>query len=68
MKVKELTADELKEIIHKAIEEKFEEMLGDPDQGLELRETVKKRLSRSLASKSPRLPADKVAKDLGLEW
>lgn len=68
MKVKDLGVDELKAIIHEAVEEKFEEMLRDQDQGLELREKVKRRLSRSLVNKAAGVPADRVAKDMGLEW
>ncbi len=68
MKVRDLGVEELKEIIHDAVEEKIEEMLGDPDHGLELREKVKKRLSRSLATRAAGIPADKVADNLGLEW
>jgi len=35
---------------------------------LELKAELKKRLERSLASKEKGTPAEKVAKDLGLEW
>ena len=48
-RVAELTVDELKQIIEEAVEQKLEEMLGDPDEGLELREEIKARLRPSLA-------------------
>jgi hypothetical protein len=35
---------------------------------LELKTGLKKRLERSLSSKAKGIPAEKVAKDLGLEW
>jgi len=47
-RVAELTVDELKQIIQEAVEQKLAEMLGDPDEGLELREEIKARLRRSL--------------------
>ena len=50
MKVKELSVEQLKALIQEAVEEKLQEILGDPDQGLELKEDVKERLRRSLAA------------------
>ena len=50
MKVKELSVEQLKALIQEAVEEKLQEVLGDPDQGLELREDIKERLRRSLAA------------------
>jgi len=47
--VAELTVDELKHIIQEAMEQKLAEMLGDPDEGLELRPEIEQRLRRSLA-------------------
>ena len=46
---KELTVDELKELIEQTVERKLVELLGDPDEGLELREQVKAHLKRNLA-------------------
>jgi hypothetical protein len=48
-KVKDLTVDELKDLIEQTVEQKLLELLGDPDEVLELREEVKARLRRSLA-------------------
>ena len=50
MKVKELSVEQLKALIQEAVEEKLQEILGDPDQGLELKEYIKERLRRSLAA------------------
>jgi hypothetical protein len=46
-------------------------MLGDPDDGLELREDIKSRLERSLIHKQAgekTISAQEVATKLGLEW
>ena len=40
------TKHELKEIIESTVEQKLLELLGDPDQGLVLKKTVKDRLLR----------------------
>jgi hypothetical protein len=44
--VARMTKHELKEIIESTIEQKLLELLGDPDQGLVLKKTVKNRLLR----------------------
>ena len=44
--VAEMTADELKQLVGLAVEQKLIERLGDPDEGLVLRESVRKRLLR----------------------
>jgi hypothetical protein len=44
--VAEMTADELKQLVGLAIEEKLIELLGDPDEGLVLLESLRKRLLR----------------------
>jgi signal recognition particle GTPase len=71
MKVKELTVEEFKALIQEAVEEKLEEMTGDPDVGLELREEIKERLRSSLAAaqrgEKP-IPIEQVARQAGLDW
>ena len=42
----EMTADELKQLVSLAVEEKLIELLGDPDEGSVLRESLRKRLLR----------------------
>jgi len=67
----ELTVDELKQIIEEAVEQKLSEMLGDPDEGLQLREEIKARLRRSLEAErrgTRGIPAQEVATQLGVEW
>lgn len=71
MRVDELTIAELKVLIDYAVEQKLEELLGDPDSNLQLREDVKERLRRSLeqpAKGSSGVPIEDVIKKTGLRW
>lgn len=71
MKIKELTVEEFKDLVQEAIEEKLEEMIGDPDAGLELTEEIKERLRTSLDGRQRGqkcIPMDEVAKRAGLDW
>jgi len=43
-----MTQDELQEMIDPAIERKLLELLGDPDQALPLRKTMRLRLARQI--------------------
>ena len=44
--VADMTAKELRELVSSLVEEKLVQLLGDPDQDLVLRESVRKRLLR----------------------
>lgn len=44
--VSQMSKDELKDIIAMTVEEKLFELLGDPDEGLEIRESIRQRLFR----------------------
>ena len=44
--VGQLSTDELREIIGSVVEQKLKEMLGDPDEGFEIRAKVQDRLLR----------------------
>ena len=71
MKVKELTVEQLKTLIQEAVEEKLEEIIGDPDRGLELTDEVKDRLRASLAAMQQGekvIPVEEVARQAGLDW
>ncbi len=66
-----MTVRELQQVVEKVVEEKLYELIGDPDQGLELRESVKRRLRRTLRDerKGKRsISAQEAAKRLGLRW
>lgn len=70
MKVKELSVEELKILIQETVEEKLQEFLGDPDEGLELKEEVKERLKRTMAALKrgeKGKPLEQVARELGLD-
>jgi hypothetical protein len=71
MKVKDLSVDQFKALIEEVVEEKLQEILGDPDVGLELRDEVKERLKQSLAavrSGYKGIPIERVAEQAGLDW
>jgi hypothetical protein len=71
MKVKDLTVEQLKSLIQEAIEEKLDELIGDPDLGLELREEVTERLRSSLSAMQggqKGIPIDEVARQARLDW
>lgn len=44
--VADMTATELRQLVSSVVEEKLIQLLGDPDEGLVLRESVRKRLLR----------------------
>ena len=67
--VARMTKHELKEIIESTVEQKLLELLGDPDQGLVLKKTVKDRLHRqrkAVASGQRGESLSVIAKRLGL--
>ena len=65
-----MTKHELKEIIESTVEQKLLELLGDPDEGLSLRKTLKERLIRqrkAVASGDRGESLTAIAKRLGLD-
>jgi len=71
MQVKDLTVEELKQLIQETLTETLEVMLSDPDQGQEIKPTVKQELVKSLQRTQAGdrgIAADEVAKKLGLDW
>jgi len=68
--VAQMTKSELREMIEAIIEEKLLELLGDPDEGLPLRESVRERLLRqqmAVAAGERGEPLEEVVARLGLE-
>ena len=59
MRVADLTIEELRRIIKEIMDEKFKELLFDPDEGLELKEEIEQRLRASLLS-TERTPFEEV--------
>ncbi|MEJ5197402.1 MAG: hypothetical protein WHX53_00620 [Anaerolineae bacterium] len=68
--IADLSVDEFKRLIHDVVIQTFSEMLGDPDEGLELRDEFKLEPQRALATAETRKtsPAHDVAARLGLTW
>ena len=70
-KVGELTTDELRELVREVVLQTFAELLGDPDEGLELRPEFAAEAQRSLdavQAGAKTIPAEKVAARLSLTW
>ena len=68
--VSQMTKEDLREMISAVLDEKLTELLGDPDEGLELRESVKKRLAKQrimVARGEHGKDLVDVIKELGLE-
>jgi hypothetical protein len=55
MKITNLTIEQFRFLIEEIIDQKFMEYLGDPDEGLELRPEIIKRLKAHKRSKSKRI-------------
>jgi hypothetical protein len=65
-----MTVPQFERLIERVIERKIYELFPDPDQGLELRPSVKTKLRRSMAAvrRGERgVPAERAAKELGLK-
>jgi hypothetical protein len=67
MKISDLTLDELKELVKGIVDERLRELLGDPDLGMQMGESVRARLKQSLGA-TERLTGDEVAEKIGLRW
>ncbi len=68
--VAQMTKEELREMIETSIEQKLLELLGDSDEGLEIRKAVRDRLLRqkkAVAAGEGGQPFEDVVRQLGLE-
>lgn len=68
--VGEMTKEELREMLDVVVEQKLIELLGDPDEGLEIREELRERLLQQMreVSRGERgQPLKDVSRDLGIE-
>lgn len=68
--VAQMTKEELKEMIEASIERKLLEIIGDPDEGLEIRKSLRNRLLRqkkAVAEGERGEPFENVVRRLGLE-
>ncbi len=69
--VADLTVEQFKDLMRQVVIQTLSEVLGDPDEGLELRDDIKARMQRSLAALqagTKTIPAQEVAAKLGLTW
>jgi hypothetical protein len=67
--IAQMTKEELEEIIGTVVEQKLLELLGDPDEGLPVRESLRKRLVRqrqAVAQGVRGQPLDRAARKAGL--
>ncbi len=70
-KVADLTINEFRELVQEVVIQTLSEMMGDPDEGLELRDDFVEELKQSLANVEAggkTVPAQKVAERLELTW
>lgn len=68
--VAQMTKGELREMIEASIEEKLLELLGDPDEGLPIRQSVRERMLRQrqdVAAGERGEALEEVIRRLGLE-
>ena len=68
--VAQMTKEELKELLDTTIEQKLLEMFGDPDEGLELQESIRDRLlrqRRAVAEGERGQGFEDMVRQLGLE-
>jgi hypothetical protein len=69
--VADLTVEQFKDLMRQVVIQTLSEVLGDPDEGLELRDDIKVRIQRSLAAMqagTKTIPVPEVAAKLGLTW
>ena len=70
-KVADLTIDQFRELIREVVAQTLSDMIGDPDEGMELREDFAEELRHSLSvmeAGGSTVPAQEVAERLGLTW
>ena len=67
MELSSLSMEELKELVQGLVDDRIRELIGDPDLGLQLGDSLRTRLKQSLASQD-RLSGEDVADKLGLRW
>ena len=67
MDLSKLSEDQFKELLRGIVDDRLRELLGDPDLGLQLGNSLHARLKKSLSSKE-RLSGEEIANQLGLRW
>ena len=67
IEVNELSLEELKAFINETVDMRLEERLGDPDVGLDVKPEIIEAIRKSRRNRVT-IPAEEVAKRLGLKW
>ena len=67
MNLADLSQEDFTKLVTALVDDRLCDLLGDPDLGLPLDETVRARLKESLAS-SERITGDEIAEQLSLRW
>ena len=67
MDLAQLSQEQFKELVRGIVDDRLRELLGDPDLGLQLGESLRARLKESLSS-TVRLSGEDIADQLGLRW
>lgn len=62
-----LSPEEFRQLVQGLVDDRLRELIGDPDLGLDLDETLRTRLKASL-EKGERLSGEELAEKLGLHW
>jgi hypothetical protein len=67
MDISQLSHEQFKNLLYGMVDDRLRELLGDPDLGLQLGDSLRARLKESLSS-TERLSGEDVAEQLGLRW
>ena len=67
MDLSQLSREQLKTLVRGIVDDRLRELLGDPDLGLQLGDSLRARLKESLSSRE-RLSGEDIADQLGLHW
>jgi hypothetical protein len=67
MDLSSLSPEEFRQFVRGLVDDRLRELIGDPDLGVELGETLRARLKASL-EKGERLSGEELAEKLGLHW
>jgi hypothetical protein len=67
MDLSQLSQEQFKELVRAIVDDRLRELLGDPDLGLQLGDSLRARLKESLSS-TVRLSGEDIANQLGLRW
>ena len=63
----QLSHEQFKALVRGIVDDRLRELLGDPELGLQLGDSLRARLKESLSSKE-RLSGEDIADQLGLRW